>query len=636
MTKPDYISEVDTLRAVAVLLVVAFHVAHAYLPGGFIGVDVFFVISGFVISRAYLSGLLSGERTFTEFYISRIRRLAPALIVVLLCSSVASIFILYPDRLIAFAWSIAAQVVYLQNFVFWHEGDYFSAALTKPLLHTWSLAVEEQFYVLWTLGVLLAGRFQKHWLIILTIVAIASYGLGFWLEARSPKTAFYMFPTRIWQFSLGILAHLLSVRIVRLSTTIAWPLGCGALILIVLAATLFDETAAFPGPQSLLACIACAVALTCFATQRRPLAILNLRPVLYVGRISYGFYLWHWPPLVFYYLKFGHPPDVLMAAGIAAMALLMASATYHLVENPIRTGIFVGSTSAVVKTAGFAGFGLLILGVVLVSTEGALFRYPQTIQPFFLAAQEKSTFRCGKSFRLLNPTLEMCPINTATRSGGVLILGDSHADVLDRMIGELGLEHTVPVYLTVRNCDLGSFGDNEFCSDDVLKDLLSAGKDREITDILAISFWEIDESSEPDFFEDVEVVVNAGFTVHLMEVPPFDLSYDPTHRAVSALQGEKLRLEGIPLVQHVDTVKNTKMTFAKAAAKHPESITILSPAEVLCEISCKYHIDGVPLYVDYNHLSVAGTKQLAPLFGPMFSRITNRAAYDSHRPGVHQ
>lgn len=259
-----YITEIDSLRALAVAVVVIFHAYPAFLTGGFIGVDVFFVVSGFVIARAYLLTLIAGEKTLRDFYIARFRRLAPALAVVLAVTSVVAVFVLLPDSLLAYSWSLLAQPVYLQNFVFWFEGNYFSGALTKPLLHTWSLAVEEQFYILLAVLILLLRRYPKALIWILIAGVVLSVAAGLVIEPRSPKTTFYHLPTRIWEFAFGILTYLVSRRFdERIAALSGWVAVLVALAIaaIIMTAVIYPESAAFPGSQSLIACGATAVVL---------------------------------------------------------------------------------------------------------------------------------------------------------------------------------------------------------------------------------------------------------------------------------------------------------------------------------------------------------------------------------------
>ena len=236
----SYIPEIDTFRALAILLVIIFHAWPAVLPGGFIGVDIFFTISGFVISRSYLYPLINREITLSDFYLSRFRRLAPALLVVLAITTLVAAYYLLPDQLVNFSRSLMAQAIYMQNFVFWEEGDYFSGAITKPLLHTWSLAVEEQFYILWALLILLFRRYPKLILVITLLGAAGSITFGIFLEPRSPKTVFFLLPTRIWEFALGIVAFLAAKRLTCPSGIICTYTAITAVIVILLSAALFS------------------------------------------------------------------------------------------------------------------------------------------------------------------------------------------------------------------------------------------------------------------------------------------------------------------------------------------------------------------------------------------------------------
>ena len=297
-----YIPEIDTLRAVAVGLVVMFHAFPALVPGGYIGVDIFFVISGFVISRSYLEPLLSRKTTLRAFYAARFRRLAPALFVVLLLTTIAAYFLVLPSEMQLYAKSLIAQPFYLQNFVFWNEGDYFQAASTKPLLHTWSLAVEEQFYILFGLAILILKPAPRLFLPILLLAAIGSIFLGVILEPISPKTAFFMLPTRVWQLALGVFAYVIAARIGQRNGTWIDAIALFGLMISVAMGFLFSENAPYPGPHAYIACLATALSLICFDVGPNKLAVLRLAPIRYLGRISYGFYLWHWPPISIFHL----------------------------------------------------------------------------------------------------------------------------------------------------------------------------------------------------------------------------------------------------------------------------------------------------------------------------------------------
>jgi peptidoglycan/LPS O-acetylase OafA/YrhL len=246
-----YIPEIDGLRAFAVLAVLLFHGFPAVGVGGFIGVDIFFVISGFVISRTYLHRLADHEASLREFYLRRIRRLAPAYFVVLIATSAIAFFQLEPELLLNFGKSLVAQPFYAQNFVFWLQGDYFAGAITKPLLHTWSLAVEEQFFILLGFAILVLRKWKYLLWPILIAAFLGSILLGLFVSEISPKTSFYLLPTRIWEFALGIGVFLATRQIGRTaSTVVARSIYYLCVLGLIISIFAFGEGAAFPGSQA--------------------------------------------------------------------------------------------------------------------------------------------------------------------------------------------------------------------------------------------------------------------------------------------------------------------------------------------------------------------------------------------------
>lgn len=624
----DHIAEIDTLRAVSVLLVILFHAFPTVAPGGFIGVDVFFVISGFVISRAYLDRLVSRETTLSQFYVARFRRLAPAMFVVFAVTAVLSAVILTPERLTAFAWSLAAQPFYLQNFVFWVEGDYFSGGLTKPLLHTWSLAVEEQFYIFWAFAILFFRRFPKTVLAVVIAMGLASIAMGFLLETRTPKTVFFMLPTRMWEFSIGIAAYLATRRSTGLNPLLGTIVAGLCIMVVVVTGMTFGEDSAFPGVQSIIACVAVGVALFCFDQAGGVMPGFAFPPLRYIGRISYGLYLWHWPPLVLFYMQTGRAAEPVEAAVLMAIALGGASASYHLVENPIRRGRMIGSSGGIIRMVVAGSVTIAAVALVLIRTDGLVLRYPKEIQPYFAAAGERGAFRCSRLHVLLNPADEFCPLTTSApgQGGGVLILGDSHADVLKELLADVGKSTGIPVFLTVRNCDLGRFGTFAFCSDGVLDNVIVQAKAAGVTDVVAISNWEMDKFSIDSMRKDIARLTGAGLKVHVMEVVPNDPSYDPIERAQAALEGGPLRADGISLDSYRRSTQAQRELISRVVAEFPGQATVLAPADYLCRGgACAYSHSGIPYYLDSNHLTFSGAEVLRPMFGGLFSAIALEA-----------
>lgn len=295
-----YVPEIDGLRALAVMAVILFHLQVAGLSGGFVGVDVFFVISGFLITSGLRRELDEhGVVRFKRFYLRRARRLLPALYAVLAVSSIAATACLSHHRLPEYGASQIAAALSLSNISFYLGSGYFDTASDyKPLLHTWSLGVEEQFYLLWPALMWGAWHARRHFLLLATLLFVATLGLSEYLVRSEPSAAFFLVPFRMYEFVIGAV---LAMNVVRLPTTAvrsdaALLIGISAIVAAVLS---FGPRSPFPGMRALLPCIGAALVLW-GAPSSRFAWMLNNRVASYLGRTSYSTYLVHWPLIVFY------------------------------------------------------------------------------------------------------------------------------------------------------------------------------------------------------------------------------------------------------------------------------------------------------------------------------------------------
>lgn len=295
-------SDVDGMRAVAVLSVVLFHIGIPYIPGGFAGVDVFFVISGFLITQDIVRRIEEGSFSLIEFYFRRIRRIFPALVFVLILSSVAAFLILLPSELESYAKSLASAIVSLSNFVFYRRNGYFAASSEEtPLLHTWSLAVEEQFYVIWPLLLLVAARFFGRCGVSFSILSVFAISL-FISQSRlesDPSFSYYLLPSRAWELALGGALGLLGTGNLKLGSIVSGLLTAGGLLSLAFSILFYSSFTPFPGLSALVPTLG--TALVIFAGQfPNPVsAVLSSSPFTYFGRLSYPLYLVHWPIIVF-------------------------------------------------------------------------------------------------------------------------------------------------------------------------------------------------------------------------------------------------------------------------------------------------------------------------------------------------
>jgi len=328
-----YRPDVDGLRAVAVLAVLAYHAFPQSAPGGFAGVDVFFVISGFLISGIILDGLRDGSFSFADFYWRRVRRIFPALILVLATSLALGWLLLLPDEFMQLGKHVAAGAGFVSNIVFWREAGYFdSAAELKPLLHLWSLGVEEQYYLVWPLLLFLFRRNLRHMLWMIVALTAASFAANIWLTPERPWAAFYLPVTRFWELLAGALLAFFVLKEEKFSNF----KSVAGLTLLALTFVLLHGQRDFPGWWALLPVLGTVLLVSAGPSAWINRHLLANRAMVYVGLISYPLYLWHWPLLSYARIVQGGEPPAALRWGLLAASVLLSVLTYELVEKKIR------------------------------------------------------------------------------------------------------------------------------------------------------------------------------------------------------------------------------------------------------------------------------------------------------------
>jgi peptidoglycan/LPS O-acetylase OafA/YrhL len=390
-----YRADVDGLRAVAVTAVIFFHLGIPTFQNGFVGVDVFYVISGYLITSLIAKDLAAGRFSIVMFYERRLRRIFPALFTVLFVCILIGSIVLYPEELTKFGKSLVTTTFFVSNFYFWHSAlptGYFdtTASAAQPLLHTWSLAVEEQFYLLFPLALYLLFRWSRErvnkWLFILTI---SSFALNLWTTQLKPIVAFYWLMPRAWELLLGALLATKAVPLIRsnLLREIAALLGIG---MILCAVCLPMKGLPFPGYIVLLPCVG--AWLIIYAGESGPSfvsRILSFGPVVFIGVISYSLYLWHWPAIEFS----KHFPFNLRGnaeiAFVLVFSVLAAFVSFEFIERPFR-----GSASPFSRRQIFAyGFAASVLtaafGFAAYRSRGLPQRYDPHTRQIVLANQER-------------------------------------------------------------------------------------------------------------------------------------------------------------------------------------------------------------------------------------------------------
>ncbi len=349
LIKPSYRPDIDGLRALAVLAVIAFHAFPSEVPGGFIGVDVFFVISGFLITTLIQESLQQQSFSFRAFYASRVRRLFPALLTVLLFCQIAGWFALLSNEYKALGKHIAASTAFIPNVIFWSESGYFDyAAEAKPLLHLWSLGVEEQFYVFWPIVVWLCFKYRASLFKVGIALLLSSLVLNLIMIEESPSAVFFSPITRIWELLSGcLLAYWANSRtgVVEYFKakfgSIKWishAVSMMGLASLLLGVFLIDQDTLYPGAWALIPVLGtCSIILAGHQSWLNT-SVLSNRFLVWIGLISFPLYLWHWPLLSFARIMEGSKPEWQIRAVLVAVSFALAILTYYWIERPIRFG----------------------------------------------------------------------------------------------------------------------------------------------------------------------------------------------------------------------------------------------------------------------------------------------------------
>lgn len=422
-----YRPDVDGLRAIAVTAVVLFHAFPSLLRGGFAGVDIFFVISGFLIGNIILSELAGGTFSLADFYARRVKRIFPALLLVLMASFAFGWFELLADDFKLLGAQIAGGAAFVSNFVLWHQAGYFDTlSEKKPLLHLWSLAIEEQFYLVWPLALMFLHRLRRGAGMAIAAVWVLSFAINVLLVAHDATAAFYSPLSRFWELMTGCgLAWLTAGRQGRLERFNEASSWVGA-ALSGTAILFLDSKFAFPGWWALLPTLGAALVIAGGPETRLNRALSN-RAVVWVGLISYPLYLWHWPLLAFARIQAASVPSWQMRASMVLLAVALAAVTTFLIERPIRRLKLRGSWHVIVLCVLVAAIG--VAGYLAFKRDGMAFRMNSMTNRFTDTDFDvKTAWREHKCFIDGDETSTFAPECTGSGQGPLVVLwGDSYA-----------------------------------------------------------------------------------------------------------------------------------------------------------------------------------------------------------------
>jgi peptidoglycan/LPS O-acetylase OafA/YrhL len=615
-----YRPEVDGLRAVAVMCVVFFHVGFAWMPGGFVGVDVFFVISGYLITRMIMTDIAAGSFSYATFYGRRVRRLGPAFIATVVFTLAASAVLFTPQDLTRLGKEAMSVVIGIANFYYWLHSGYFEAgASVRPLLHTWSLAVEEQYYLFWPALLVLSSKRlgPRTFFVFLAVAALASLLSSEYYVEKHRDMVFFLTPFRIWEFFVGGLIYWCPNWSIR-NKLGGDALTAGGLALIVYSAATLRSTQVFPGFAALLPCIGAMFVIMANRTQFTTLLLRNPLAVG-IGRISYSLYLIHWPVIVlFTYYKFNFHPALSDQTLMIALALALATGMYFFIEMPFRHRR--GNTKEISASAfglvcAVATIGIMFTSSDMWATLGWQWRVPNAMPPAI----------AGYGACAVN---DHCVVGA--KSGTmVLVVGDSHARHLVAGLDKFGKANGIVFSVhTAPSCLITPYGlglntaFQEQCKKMEQSFSVELAKSENVAIVMAQRWRGYGDFQKVQDEVTEFIKNNSGHPILLVgQVPqpmrPVSLcgqlpAYVFDHKLCSVFERDVM-------------AKNIAGRLTIVAANAPNA-AFANPSDGICNsIGCEATEGGVSNYSDGHHLSVTGsTRVVSSVIGPSLLKLLHR------------
>jgi peptidoglycan/LPS O-acetylase OafA/YrhL len=651
MTGLRYRPDIDGLRAVAVLSVVSYHAFPAVLPGGFVGVDVFFVISGFLITSIIFSSLNSETFSFKEFYARRIARIFPALLVVLAFCYAVGWVLLLPDEYGQLGKHIVAGSAFISNLVFLRESGYFDAVgETKPLLHLWSLGIEEQFYLVWPLIAVAARRIRIKPFFLTIALAALSFLMNIHIVQQNVVYAFYSPFSRAWELMLGAVLATASISNNQRSVS-AWlreSLAILGLALIVGSVMLVKKGDRFPGWWALLPTAGTLCLIHAGSAARISRKLLSHPVLVFVGLISYPLYLWHWPLLSFVRITEAGPPTVLLRIVVVVIAVGLAWMTYSLLEGPIRSGadrmkkaLYLGGLMAVCGC----------LGITSYRHGGLPFREIARLNHDITEARRWDFWKDPVCVRTYGT--EPCVSNSSRAT--VMLLGDSHANHLYAGLASspsplkvINIGTCLPLDSVIVGVTKNQARHPCTDRDTFAFDTKVLAANPSVTAVVIAAWWRpyleggVDTPKFRDQWGEITLAPQLPQEVGMSRS---DLMFHGLSRAISYFESKKLRIVLVLDTPDVDSDLREYCGFGSRLRSYSDcsvpramvarrrdkemiltrrlkdvypGLIVFDPLEYVCDADrCYFLRDGQLLFRDEHHLSVEGSQLLASHLIPL-------------------
>jgi len=660
MYKMTYRRDIDGLRAMAILPILLYHAGIPGFSGGFVGVDIFFVISGFLITSIIMREANEGSFSFVNFWARRARRILPAALVVTVFTLIAGWFFFAPVDYIELGRSARSQAFFAANFFFWGESGYFDGpSELKPLLHTWSLAVEEQFYLVFPLVLILLHKFlpdYKRFALIL-IFSVSLVASIIWVKDY-PSATFYLLHTRAWELLLGSLLALLSLHSIRYRYRyryrwLAEVVSLVALATITYCVIIYDSSIVFPGISALPPTLATAALI--WANGRHNTFVrqlLSLKPMVWVGLISYSLYLWHWPLIAFYRYSSTEEPVLIDKLLLVSVSVILAYFSWKFIETPFRKKQLLVTNKKILYSAFASILIVVMVGQKIRLAKGYPSRLPEYARNYAIGAiWGKDQTECYK----LNKAGQLCQFGSnLTNKPELFFWGDSHAAALLPGIIDKTKEHGLITLHASKSACLPILGLGDVLKDDSkcadfhqlmlnqlessgVKHVLIAGAWAAYVNVEAVGSASVRPSKDqavdrvldvtPKFFHKhlIEMLKDLrakGIHVWLVRQVPWQVESIAHKLTQLAMRNQDTTEVGLPLEEHLDRQELVNTVFD---ALTDDGVTILDPTLLMCtDIFCPAQKGGYSLYKDNDHLSVQGAVMLGELFEPVFDAIKDK------------
>ncbi|MDO9360908.1 MAG: acyltransferase family protein [Polaromonas sp.] len=637
---PDYRADIDGLRAVAVLSVIAFHAFPTRLKGGFVGVDVFFVISGYLISTIILGSMQRGSFSFLDFYTRRIKRIFPALFVVLFASLAFGWFVLLADEYKQLGKHIAGGGGFVSNILLWNESGYFdTAAEKKPLLHLWSLGIEEQFYIVWPLLLWIAWKAKFNLLAVTLVFGISSFAFGLGKLDSESVAAFYSPLARFWELLVGAtLAHIKlreSRRVPLNNSLLANSLSFLGAVMIGCSAFLLDKTMPFPGWWAVVPTMGTALIIYSGTANWLSRWVLSNPVMVWIGLISFPLYLWHWPLLAFPRVIAGEMPPLNIRISAVVLSAVLAWLTYRLIERPVRFGRYGNAIGLIVAMAVTAGLGYRVyLTDGLPSREVAL-NNADIEQTVFPQANPSGPCTDSRADEVIGPFCRKFMAENSIKT--IVIWGDSSAAAWQTVFLDIAKERNYTVVvISHEGCSpllnqeasllhIKSGRTLSSCQSGLLQqkavELIEAIAPDAVVHIAAWNWLVPDKGGdrngqsvnlEQRLQKRIVDTVNAFDKVDKLIVFkswPL-LPKEPNYRVsrTDFLQSNN----NITVLEVSEFNKDSQYIHAALEMAASSNTEFFSPSEKICTDKCRPIFEGVKMYTDAYHISPLGSMKFRP------------------------